>query len=34
MNSTGRELADRGFAVKLDNKYDGAVFEIAKKVMK
>lgn len=34
MNSTGRELADRGFAVKLDNKYDGAVFEIAKKVRK
>ena len=34
MNSTGKELADRGFTVKLDNKYDGAVFEIAKKVMK
>jgi alpha-galactosidase len=34
MNSTGKELAERGFNVKLNNNYDGAVFEIAKKIRK
>jgi alpha-galactosidase len=31
MNSTGKELAEKGFTVHLNNFYDGAVFEIAKK---
>jgi alpha-galactosidase len=34
MNSTGKELAERGFPVKLDRKYDGAVFEIVRKSKK
>jgi alpha-galactosidase len=34
MNSTGKELSDKGFVVKLDKKYDGAVFEIVKKIIK
>jgi alpha-galactosidase len=31
MNSTGKDLAEHGFSVKLDKKYDGAVFEITRK---
>ena len=34
MNSTGKELAERGFTVKLDKKYDGSVYEIVKKPKK
>jgi len=34
MNSTGKELAERGFSVKLDRKYDGSVYEIVKKPKK
>ncbi len=34
MNSTGRELAENGFIVRLEKKYDGAVYEIVKKVKK
>jgi alpha-galactosidase len=34
MNSTGKELAEKGFMVKLDKKYDGSVFEIVKKIKK
>lgn len=34
MNSTGKELAERGFSVNLDKKYDGSVYEISKKVNK
>lgn len=31
MNSTGKELVERGFQVKLNRKYDGSVYEIIKK---
>jgi hypothetical protein len=34
MNSTGRELAEIGFMVTLDKKYDGSLFEIVKKIKK
>jgi len=31
ITETGRELAEKGFEVKLDNKYDGDLFEVALK---
>ena len=31
MNSTGKELAEKGFKVSLDKKYDGSLFEIVMK---
>jgi alpha-galactosidase len=31
MNSTGKELAEKGFVVTLNRKYDGSLFEITKK---
>ena len=34
MNSTGKELSEKGFIVKLSKKYDGSVFEIVKKKSK
>ena len=34
MNSTGKELSERGFTVKFDKKYDGALYEIARKIKK
>lgn len=34
MNSTGKELAETGFTVTLDKKYDGSLFEIVKKPKK
>ena len=32
MNSTGKELDEKGFVVKLGKKYDGAVYEVVKKI--
>jgi hypothetical protein len=34
MNSTGRELAEKGFEVALDKKYDGSLFEVVRKIKK
>ncbi len=34
MNSTGKELSVTGFKVVLDKKYDGALFEIVRKMNK
>jgi alpha-galactosidase len=32
MNSIGKELSRKGFRVTLDKEYDGAIFEIVKKM--
>jgi alpha-galactosidase len=34
LNSTGKELAERGFVVNLNRQYDGAMYEIERKVKK
>ena len=34
MNSTGKELAEKGFQVSLNKNYDGSLFEITKKTSK
>jgi hypothetical protein len=32
MNSFGKELMQKGFRITLDKEYDGAVYEILKKL--
>lgn len=34
MNSTGKELSEKGFIVSMNKKYDGSLFEISKKTTK